>query len=427
MSSSAKSIIAQAVSGDRETSSLITLIRPEWIDNLHDASIIQTIIDLSVGGKPVTPSTISKRIAGVIGSDECRKLFTTQKAVAQYVEQCENRDGSTIRAHAEHIKLEHTKRSIIAAARQVVEELPKFASAEQAASGAIEIMAAGIDGTIGEESAMDASQLVQSWMVQKQDSDVGWAFDWPLPTWQKRGMFRQSEIAIYAAPTGVGKSWFGIQMLQQACRAGARVALFSGEMTPEEQLDRIVQMGGFSEQAIEQGNLSLDVMPRVKEVESWDFTIYDGRITMDRIRAAVIRARAIGKPYHMVIIDHVHLMDFGNSNSYRIALNNGMSILKSEIANREKCAVVALCQLRRPADAEARRRPRKEDIKESSAIEQIGDYVFLMVREDEDDVDGTESVIYCDKRRKGRRFPAVRVEIHPKLNRLVELESVGVI
>lgn len=421
MSESAKAIIAQSIKGDREVSSLITLVKHEWIENQHDASIIATIIDLSVAGKPITPKTIGARIAGVVGADVCKSLFQSQGAVADYVEACTNTDNSSIRAHAENLKMEHTKRSIVAATKRIVSELPKFSTAEQAASGAVEIMAAGVDASVGEENAEGGAELVQKWLESKRDESVGWAFDWPLPTWAQRARFRQSEICIFAAPTGVGKSWFGTQMLQNACRAGANVAMFSGEMTPAEQMDRIIQMGGFTEEDIEQGNLSVNVMDRIKEVEGWNFTIYDGRITIDRIRAAVIRARAIGKPYHMVIIDHVHLMDFGGGNSYRIALNNGMSILKSEIANREKCAVVALCQLRRPADADARRRPRKEDIKESSAIEQIGDYVFLMVRDDEDDVDSTASMIYCDKRRKGRRFPAVHVEIHPKLNRIVEL------
>jgi replicative DNA helicase len=423
VSDNAKAIVAQALKGDKEVASLVSMIDARWIENQHDAAIIATIIDLAVSGKPITSKTIAGRIAGVIGPDECRSLFTGQNAVVEYTQSCTNEDGSKIKAHAEQIKLDYVKRLVKENAKRVVDELPRFSSAEQAASGAIEIMASGIDQAIGDDGAEHSASLVQSWLHSKQNADVGWAFEWPLPTWARRGKMRQSEIAIFAAPTGVGKSWFGIQMLQNACRSGARVALFSGEMTPEEQLDRIVQMGGYSEADIEQGNLNPNVMARLQEVMDWDFTVYDGRITIDRIRAAVIRARAVGKPYNMVIIDHVHLMDFGASSNYRLALNNGMSILKSEIANREKCAIVLLAQLRRPSDSESRRRPRKEDIKESSAIEQIGDYVFLMCRQNEDDVDSTVSTIWCDKRRKGRRFPAIDVEIHPRLNRIIELEG----
>lgn len=425
MSDSAKAIIAQAIKGDKNVANLISLIDAKWVENQHDSAILSTIIDLSISSKPISSATIANRIAGVAGVEECRALFASQRAVSEYVEACDNPDGSSINAHAEQIKLDYVRRVIRENSKRIVDELPKFSSAEQAASGAIEIMASGIDTAIGDDGSEEAESLVQKWLHSKQNPDVGWAFEWPLPTWAKRGKFRQSEIAIFAAPTGVGKSWFGIQMLQNACRSGARVALFSGEMTPEEQLDRIVQMAGYSEADIEQGNLNSSVISRLEEVMDWDFTIYDGRITVDRIRAAVIRARAIGKPYQMIIVDHVHLMDFGASNSYRLALNNGMSILKSEIANREKCAIVLLAQLRRPADVQARTRPRKEDIKESSAIEQIGDYVFLMCRQDEDDVDSTVSTIWCDKRRKGRRFPSIDVEIHPRLNRIIELEGMA--
>lgn len=421
MSDSARAIIAQAIKGDRDASSLISIIDPNWVESQQDSAILRTIIDLSVGNKPITPKTISTRIAGVIGIEESKKLFDSSSAVAEYVEACENPDGSKIKAHADQIKLDYTKRTIIASAKRIVDKLPEFETAEDAASGAVEILASGIDGSIGEGGAYTSEQAAQSWLRSVEEQGAFHSWDWVFPTWERRARFKQSEICVFAAPSETGKSLFAGQMLERICRAGNRVALFTGEMTPEEHIGRLVSMGGLNDQQVfgEAGRR------RLEQVMSWDFTIYDGLITIDKIRAAVVRARAMGKPYHAVIVDHIHLMEFAGKDGYRIALNNAMTTFKSEIANREKCGVILLAQLRKPEKSEPNRRPRKSDIRESAAIENIADWIFLMARVDEDNVDSTLSRIWCEKRRsRGRRFPTIEVEIDDRANRLVEQEFI---
>lgn len=422
MSEHARAIIAQAITGDRDTSALISILQPDWIQDGHDAAIIQTIIDLSVGEKPITPKTIAGRIAGVIGPDETRKLFKNQTAVAEYVAKCENPDGSRMKAHSDQIKLDHIKREIRHAVKRVEESLPTYQSAEDAASGAIEILAAGVDPSIGESGAYATQQAVESWLEQRaaEASGVFNSWDWPFETWNKRARFKQSQIVVFAAPSETGKSWFGDHMLEKVCKAGHRVALFTGEMTPEEHVERLVKMGGFSEHQLD----GAGAMKRLETVMGWDFTIYDGTITIEKILAACIRAKAMGKPFHTIIVDHVHLMDFDGKDGYRIALNRAMSKFKGEIANRMRCGVILLCQLRKPEDSSPNRRPRKSDIRESAAIENIADWIFLMARTDEDNVESSVSNIWCDKRRGGKRFPTIEVCIADRANRLVETEGI---
>jgi replicative DNA helicase len=421
MSESARAIIAQAVKGDRDTSALISILEPEWIENPHDQAVIRTIIDLSVGEKPVTANTISKRIAGVIGTEDCRKLFKGQKAVAEYVGKCENPDGSRMKSHADQIKLDYIKREILSGCKRVVDSLPSYQSAEDAASGAIEILAAGIDPSIGQSGAYNQQQAVESWLEQRaaEASGVFHTWDWPFETWNKKARFKQSQIVVFAAPSETGKSWFGDHVLEKVCKTGDRVALFTGEMTPEEHIERLVKMGGFSDLQLD----SPAALQRLETVMGWDFTIYDGTITIEKILAACIRAAAIGKPFHTIIVDHVHLMDFEGKDGYRIALNRAMSKFKGEIANRLRCGVVLLCQLRKPEDSSPNRRPRKSDIRESAAIENIADYIFLMARLDEDNIESTVSNIWNEKRRGGKRFPTIEVCIADKANRLVETEG----
>lgn len=424
MSEHARAIIAQAVKGDKDTNTLISIVLPDWIESAHDAAIVRTIIDLSVGEKPISPKTIAGRLAGVIGSDEAKKLFRSQKAVVEWVEKCENPSGARMAAHAEQIKLDFIKREIKSATERVMDSLPTYTSAEDAASGAIEILAAGVDVGIGEAGAFDAVSAASSWLEQRsaEASGVFHSWEFPFHAWNRKARFKQSQIIVFAAPSETGKSWFGDHMLEKVCKAGDRVALFTGEMTPEEHIERLVKMGGFAEEKLD----SAAAKKRLAEVMEWDFTIFDGTITIERILAAVIRAKAIGKPFHCVIVDHVHLMDFHGKDGYRIALNRAMSKFKGEIANRYKCGVVLLCQLRKPENSAPNQRPRKSDIRESAAIENIADWIFLMARTDEDNVESTVSNIWCEKRRSGKRFPTIEVYIDDRLNRLIETEGLPV-
>lgn len=420
MSDSAKAIVALATSGDRDTSALISLLKPEWIEDAHDAALVSTVIDLSVSQKPITPKTIAGRIAGVVGVDEVKNLFSSQKAVQEYVSKCENPDGSRIRAHAEQIKLDYIKREIRAATKRVVDSLPTYQSAEDAASGAIEILASGVDTTIGESGAFSPQQATAGYveMREAEESGIFHTWEWPFETWQRYSRFKQSQIAVFAAPSEAGKSWFGVQMLRTACKQGDRVAYFTGEMTPPELIERLV--------IIERGDTGCTEEEALATIESWDFVMYDGTITIEKIQAATIRAQAMGKKFHMVVVDHIHLMDFPGKEAYRINMNRAMSIFKSEIANRMKCGIVLLAQLRKKETDAPNQRPRKDDIRESKAIENIADWIFLMARTDEDNVQSTDANIWNDKRRSGgKRMPTIEVCISDTKNRLVEISMDG--
>lgn len=415
MSDSAQAIIAQACKGDRDTSALIGILHPEWIDNAHDAAIISTIIDLSVNEKPITPKTIAGRIAGIVGVEEVKNLFSSQSAVIEYVSGCENPDGSRMKAHADQIRLDFTKQSIRTATKLALDSLPSYQSAEAAASGVIEILASGVDTTIGEVGAYNAHQAAVSYieMRDEESSGVFHTWEWPFETWQRYSRFKQSQVVVFAAPSEAGKSWFGVQMLRTACKQGDRVAYFTGEMTPPELIERLVR--------IEMGDTGCAEEVALAEIETWDFIMYDGTITIEKIQAATIRAKAMGQPFHMCVVDHIHLMDFPGKESYRINMNRALSIFKSEIANRMKCGIVLLAQLRKQETSAPNQRPRKDDIRESKGIENIADWIFLMAKSNEDEVTSTDANIWNDKRRGGKRMPTIEVCISDTKNRLMEV------
>lgn len=415
MSENARAIVAQAIKGDRDTNALISIVRPEWIEDAHDAALLATVIDLSVGQKPISAKTIGGRLAGVIGVDEAKKLFRSQKSVIDYVEKCENPDGSRMKVHADQIKLDFTKREIMAATKRVIDSLSIYGTAEEAATGSIEILASGVDTNIGEAGAYNATQATVSYMEMRDEESSGvfHTWEWPFETWQRYSRFKQSQVCVFAAPSEAGKSWFGIQMMRTACMQGDRVAYFTGEMTPAELIERLVK--------IERGDTGCTEEQALATIESWDFVMYDGTITIEKIQAACIRAKAMGVPFHMVVVDHIHLMDFPGKEAYRINMNRALSIFKSEIANRMKCGIVLLAQLRKQETSAPNQRPRKDDIRESKGIENIADWIFLMARTNEDEVTSTDANIWNDKRRSGgKRMPTIEVFISDKKVRLVE-------
>lgn len=220
-------------------------------------------------------------------------------------------------------------------------------------------------------------------------------------------------------------SWFGLQMLEKACEDHYRVALFSIEMSPEEQFARLLQMNsGISEEDLAPGQFNYEAAKeRIEQLRSYHYTILTGTTNIQRIKSTVLRARAIGQPYHMLIVDHMHLLDVG-SRDYRLGLNQALTEFRS-LANEQDLAIILLAQLRRPPQDNPDYRPRMTDFRESSGIEQIANFAFLMKRQEE--ADGNESpygTIWCDKHRNGPRFKSIEVMLHPRLHKLTETAAV---
>lgn len=206
--------------------------------------------------------------------------------------------------------------------------------------------------------------------------------------------------------------------------AGRRSALFSLEMPAMQMMRRLLAMGGHSLTGIKKRAVPYDqLIERVGVIDAWRglLDVLDGPTNVDRIRAELASARIDGRPYRVVVLDHLHLLDVpGGDAAYRVALNRALTQLK-HLAIENGCTIVLLAQLKRPAPGREKERPTIHDLRESGGIGDIADYVLLVHREPgHDGYPSNAGVVIVDKVRDGAGACDIDVTFDPRTYRFRE-------
>lgn len=188
--------------------------------------------------------------------------------------------------------------------------------------------------------------------------------------------------------TGHGKTWWELDQIEIAAELGVACAVFTMEMSIPELEDRLLAMGGHDLDAITMKTAPVaNLTQRLEQMESWPVTYFDGPCTVQRIISECMRAKMRGRPFKLVGVDHLHLMEFPGRD-YRLAVNQGVAELKV-FAQKEDIHILLLGQLRRrdgkisyggETFETSMPVPRLSDLRESSALEQIADYVLFVYR-----------------------------------------------
>jgi replicative DNA helicase len=129
-----------------------------------------------------------------------------------------------------------------------------------------------------------------------------------------------------------------------------------------------------------------------------------------------MRARLRGKPFRLVIVDHIHLMPM-DGRDYRVAFNDAMARLK-DLAKREGIVLILLAQLGRQKGKvtyggetfeTTQPVPKLSYYRESSALEQIADIAMFVYRfPNQLDKPSKEAWIMVAGQRDGRPIKDVR-------------------
>lgn len=197
------------------------------------------------------------------------------------------------------------------------------------------------------------------------------------------------QMLILAARPSMGKSAAGFEIGWRAAKAGARVAIFSLEMTAEEVTRRILS----GETGIPLG----DIMDGRLTDEQWialsaarermkgiDLLIDDA--AGKTLGAISLRCRSLSRrqPLDLVVVDHIGLvmppreiMRNGLTQSVEHT-SNGMKRLAREL----RCPVLALCQLNRAVEGREDKMPGLSDLRQSGSLEQDADAVVFLWRDE---------------------------------------------
>ena len=222
------------------------------------------------------------------------------------------------------------------------------------------------------------------------------------------------ELWYVGARPGVGKTSLALGFVEVAAAHGHGAVMFSMEMKEPELSERLlISSAGVHGKRLQLGELDEAELTQVMGAGAkiarypmrFDFT---PALTPSALRArlrrhvASIRAKTPAAKLALVVVDYVQLMAAdrrskqGNRNEEITEISRSLKLLASEF----DCALVALSQLRRPDPRAPFKRPTKDDLRDSGALEADADKILMIHRAPDGDPDSNgEAELILDKGR----------------------------
>ena len=202
------------------------------------------------------------------------------------------------------------------------------------------------------------------------------------------GGLQKSDLIIMAARPGVGKTSLSLGIAHNAAERGARVGVFSLEMSREQLVQRLLAVEtGVDSQRLRLGYLNdeewQNVSDAIGRLAQMPIFIDDSAgLTIHEIRSKSRRLEA-ESGVDMLIIDYLQLMTGtsrrdGNRVQEVSEISRGLKVLAREL----NIPVIACAQLSRAVESRTNHVPMLSDLRESGSIEQDADIVMFIHREE---------------------------------------------
>jgi replicative DNA helicase len=199
---------------------------------------------------------------------------------------------------------------------------------------------------------------------------------------------QRSDLIIVAARPSMGKTAFAITMGEHVgIDHGAGVAIFSLEMSKEQLVQRMIcSQAKVDAHKVRTGFLSPSDWPKLTsaagKLSNANIFIDDTpAITAMELRAKARRLKA-NNDIQLIILDYIQLMRGVSKSESRQQEISEISRSLKALARELRVPIVALSQLSRAVESRQDHRPQLSDLRESGAIEQDADVVFLLMREE---------------------------------------------
>ena len=201
---------------------------------------------------------------------------------------------------------------------------------------------------------------------------------------------QKGEMTIIAARPSVGKTAFALNLAYNAVKLNPiSVAIFSLEMPSEQLVRRLIATDAtVSLDNIQPGTRFLTAAQKatvgqsIKNIGNSKLFIDDTPgIKLIDILAKSRQLKAAHDDLGLIVVDYIGLITTGEKRieSRQVEVSNISRALK-ELARDLKLPVLVISQLSRQVDSRDDKRPYLSDLRESGAIEQDADLVFLMYR-----------------------------------------------
>lgn len=395
---------------------VMTIVKPDHIDDIDLRSIYQAIVDLTQKDEPCDVVTVSEQCGMSLTevAEIARESYSTERKVVNGWAVAVVKDARAYRLRAEISHLQLNAATI--PYEQLVQKVATLAlSAEQAQD---------------DESRKTLSQLVDQSVKGFDDRYNGLATSMGISTGISdldeimRGN-RPSDYVLIAGRPGSGKSVLALQgAWQSAIAEGEPTLFFSLEMPAEELIDRFMVMNS-SLTSDEYAAPTTDLDPHKIETLAVPITkmkacdhleIRDDIYDIDSMVAIAKEFKRKHGKIGALYVDYLQLIQgreqLGRTNEIgaysRILRLLGMSL---------GCAVIPVAQLSRKCEERTDKRPLLSDLRESGSLEQDGTKIIMVYRDemynDSPDAKGIAELI-VRKHRGGATGTAV---VNAQMNR----------
>lgn len=224
----------------------------------------------------------------------------------------------------------------------------------------------------------------------------------------KTGGLINNLLYIIAARPSMGKTAFLLCVISFVCGFLKKpVLFFSLEMSKEQILNRLACiMTEIDSQKIKTGNLTPDEHKRINKafdaISEWPLYIDDTPgLSLQDINARSRKVYSLHKNLGLICLDHLTEMQSGND--LRISVTENARGLK-RLAKQLHIPFILLCQLNRGLEQRQNKRPCLSDLRESGAIEEVGDVISFLYRDNyyNPESDQREAELITAKNRDGR-------------------------
>jgi len=201
------------------------------------------------------------------------------------------------------------------------------------------------------------------------------------------GGLHPGEVTVLAARTGHGKTALACQIALEALHKGVRVVFATLEMAPLELLYRMLSM----ETGVEAGRLASganltddEVSSAVHKIALLDdlglsFIWRPAGLDLQTLDREAERATVVGE-CGLLIVDYLQLVRYGQRVDNRAVEVGEVAMGLKRLAQRLRVPILALAQLNRAVEMRADPHPILSDLRESGALEQAADGVYLLWR-----------------------------------------------
>lgn len=202
---------------------------------------------------------------------------------------------------------------------------------------------------------------------------------------------KSEELIVIAGRPSMGKTSLAMNIAENVAKSEEGcVAVFSLEMSSQSLTSRMLgSMANINQQEFMVGNLNerhwekvYDQSAKLSELNI--FIDDSANINPMEIRA---KCRRLAKQFRnnggvkLVVIDYIQLMQMPGKNENRVNELSDISRALKQLAKEIKAPVIILSQLNRMVEQRPNKRPQMSDLRDSGAIEQDADMIFMLYRD----------------------------------------------